>query len=79
MEFNPREKALIIATSFLANDIVKQVPKGTLALGLKTLLMTKDINLDIPIIEDMIDAIQIEQQNMLKEGFGFIEKHKDHL
>jgi hypothetical protein len=79
MEFDPREKAIVLTASFLANDAVKQVPSEVLTLGLQMILSTRGIKLSTIEIQDMIDAIRIEQQNAIKEGFGFLEKHKDHL
>jgi hypothetical protein len=76
MEFDPREKAIVLTTSFLANSQAAQVPKDTLALGLQMMLISRDIKLDIVEITDMIDAIQNEQKESLKESFAFLDKNK---
>ena len=76
MEFNDREKAIVIVTSFLANKLTAQVPRETLAFSLSLMLKTKSIEFTVDYIQDLIDAIQAEQSLTLQQGFAFLDKHK---
>lgn len=79
VEFIPREKTIILITSFMSNPAVKHVPKETLALGLSMMLKAKNIIMSVVTIQDYIDAIVNEQNESIKEGFGELDKMKGNL
>ena len=77
MEFNDREKTILVITTYLSNPITLTVPVDVLALGLQVLLQSKKITISQITIKDYIDAIRTEQRETMKEGFGTLAKLKD--
>lgn len=79
MEFNKREKIIVITTSFLSNPLSQNVPKETLAIGLKVLLESQKMIIDLNEVNDIIDAVKTEQEQSIKAGFAYLHENKDRL
>lgn len=77
MEFNDREKTILVITTYLSSPVTQTVPVDVLALGLQVLLQSKKITVSQIMIKDYIEAIRLEQKETMKEGFGTLAKLKD--
>lgn len=79
MEFTKRDKALVLITTYISNDFVKQMPKEGVVIGLKMVLLSQDVIFSESEISDAIDAIKQFQTDTMKQGFAYLQKNKDKI
>ena len=78
-ELTNREKAIVHTMYFLMNDQSKHVPFETRLVALKVLLGARGIKFTEDELKDITQAVDKEQKDSIKEGFGFLAKHQDRL
>jgi len=79
MEFTDREKCLVHTMKFMMNPLTKAVPIETRAIALKTMLGIRGINISEDECKDMTHAVEQEQNEIVQNGFAFLDKHKESM
>jgi hypothetical protein len=79
VEFDPREKVIILATTYLSSPAQSHVPVDVLVSGIQLMLKARKINVTTFYVHDIINAIKREQNESIRQGFDYLNQNKDKL